>query len=37
MTFRIHGSHVSLGLVGLPMLSVTLDTTRVSSTASEQS
>lgn len=37
MTFRIHGSHVSLGLVGLPMLSVTLDTTRMSSTASEQS
>ena len=25
MVFRIHGSHVAVGLVGLPMLSVTLD------------
>ena len=25
MTFRIHGSHVATGLVGLPMMSVTLD------------
>ena len=25
LTFRIHGSHVAVGLVGLPMLSVTLE------------
>ena len=37
MTFRIHGSHVSLGLVGLPMLSITLDTSNVSSAPAEQS
>ncbi|MBG84573.1 MAG: ABC transporter ATP-binding protein [Phycisphaerae bacterium] len=37
MTFRIHGSHVSLGLVGLPMLSITLDTLHASSACSEQS
>ncbi len=36
MTVRIHGSHVSLGLVGLPMLSITLDTRHASSAGLEQ-
>ncbi|MEE2906864.1 MAG: ABC transporter ATP-binding protein [Planctomycetota bacterium] len=31
MTFRIHGSHVAVGLVGLPMLSVTLEPTSADS------
>ena len=36
MTFRIHGSHVAVGLVGLPMLSVTLEPTVSDAVVQEQ-
>ena len=36
MSFRIHGSHVATGLVGLPMLSVVLDVVQPSSVCTEQ-